>query len=504
MTKQRLITPILLAALLSGCSMAPNYERPGVSTPASWSEIEAQASQPTRIAKDWWTNFKSPELNQLMEQALVNNNDIGAAIQRIAQARAGLKSTSSSLFPQVDSTANINRDRINAPRAAGGDSNDTGYTAGLNVSYELDIFGQNASEIDSDEFELQGTEYARDALALIVMGDVAKTYFNVLNLQERLMIADQNLASARDVLRIVQARFDAGATTLLDVSQQKSDLASSEAQRALIENQLDIARSSLAVLVGVPPQELKITGKDLRGLPVPNVSPGQPSYLLERRPDIRQAESVLQAANADIGAARAAFFPSITLGVGASIGATPIGDPATTILSLGSSLLAPIFKGGLLQGNLERTEARKLELVENYRKTILVSFKEVEDALSTVKSSDSRERSLETAMNEARTAYNLSQQQYDAGAIDFQILLDARRTRLLAEDNYVQTKNERLGAAVDLFKALGGGWYDGGDITPFPEDRPVVSPAAPTAPGTPTATPAAPTPVVPPAATTQP
>lgn len=499
MTKQRVITPILLAALLSGCSMAPNYERPNVATPASWSEIEASASQPTKIAKDWWTNFRSPELNKLMEQALVNNNDIGAAIQRIAQARAALKSTSSTLYPSVDGRASVTHEDINNRARGGADSSDTGGLVGLDVSYELDLFGKNRSNIDSDEFELLGTEYARDALALVVMGDVAKTYFNVLNLQERLMIADQNLASANDVLRIVQARFDAGATTLLDVSQQKSDLASSEAQRALIENQLDIAKSSLAVLVGVPPQNLEITGKDLRGLPVPNVSPGQPSYLLERRPDIRQSEATLQAANADIGAARAAFFPSITLGVGASIGATPLGDPATTILSLGSSLLAPIFKGGLLQGNLERTEARKLELVENYRKTILVSFKEVEDALSTVKSSDARERSLETAMNEARTAYNLSQQQYDAGAIDFQILLDARRTRLLAEDTYIQTKNERLAAAVDLFKALGGGWYDGGDITPMPEAGPVISPAAPTAPGTPTVTSTTPMPVTPPA-----
>lgn len=480
MQKQRLITPILLAALLSGCSMSPDYKRPEVTTPANWSEMKSSASQPTRIAKDWWTNFKSAELNSLMEQALVNNNDIGAAMQRIEQARAGLRSTSSSLFPSVDGSASINHDDRNPGK--GKDTSDTGGSLGLNVSYELDLFGKNRSNIESSEFNLRGTEFARDALALIVMGDVAKTYFNVLNLQERLSIADQNLNSATELLRIVQARFDAGATTLLDVAQQKSDLASSEANRATVANQLDIAKSSLAVLVGVPPQNLEVTGKDLRNLPVPSVAPGQPSYLLERRPDIRQAEATLQAANADIGAARAAFFPSITLGAGASLGATPLGDPATTILSLGSSLLAPIFKGGLLQGNLQRTEARQLELVENYRKTILVSFKEVEDSLSTVKASDQRERSLETAMNEARRAYDLSQQQYDAGAIDFQILLDARRTMLSAETNYIQTKNERLASTVDLFKALGGGWYEGGEMTTLPEPQAIISPATPVAP----------------------
>ncbi len=495
MTKQRLITPILLAALLSGCSMIPNYERPAVETPASWSEVKASA--PTQIAKDWWKNFGSAELNSLMEQALVNNNDIGAAVQRIAQARATLRSTSSSLFPSVDGRASITNENINNRATGGADSNDTGGLAGVDISYELDLFGLNRAEIESDEADLLGTEFAHDALALVVMGDVAKTYFNVLNQQERLGIADQNLNSARELLRIVQARYDAGATTLLDVSQQKSDLATSEANRALIENQMKIAKSSLAVLVGIPPQSLVVTGKDLRALPVPQVAPGQPSSLLERRPDIRQSEASLLAANADIGAARAAFFPQITLGVGASIGATPLGDPATTILSLGSSLLAPIFKGGLLQGNLDRTQARKLELVENYQKTILTSFKEVEDALSTVKSSSAREASLQTAMNEARTAYNLSQQQYDAGAIDFQILLDARRTMLTAEDTYIQTKNERLAAAVDLFKALGGGWYEGSGIAPMP-DVPVVAPVAPAAPATAPAVPTtAPAPITP-------
>lgn len=504
MKKQRVITPILLAALLSGCSMSPEYKRPEITTPANWSEMQATASQPTRIAKDWWTNFKSAELNSLMEQALVNNNDIGAAMQRIEQARAGLRSTSSVLFPSVDGTASIEHEKINPGR--GSNSNDTGGSVGLNISYELDIFGKNRSAIESSEFNLRGTEYARDALALIVMGDVAKTYFNVLNLQERLLIADQNLASANDLLRIVQARFDAGATTLLDVSQQKSDLATSEANRAAIANQLDIAKSALAVLVGVPPQNLEITGRDLRDLPVPQVAPGQPSYLLERRPDIRQAEATLQSANADIGAARAAFFPTITLGAGASVGATPLGDPATTMLSLGSSLLAPIFKGGQLQGNLERTQARQLELAENYRKTILVSFKEVEDSLSTVKASDQRERSLETAMNEARRAYSLSQQQYDAGAIDFQILLDARRTMLTAENNYIQTKNERLAAAVDLFKALGGGWYEGGEITNMPEPQATISPATPAEPVvvTPTVTMTVPSQTIAPAQVTAP
>lgn len=474
MTKQRLVSTVLLAALLSGCSLIPNYERPVMDVPGQWSE--ETASEPTRVAKNWWKNFGSAELDKLMEQALASNNDIGAAIQRVEQARGTLRSTSSSLLPSVDAKGGAGYQSSRGGPA--GSSDGVGGNIGLTVGYELDLFGQNRAEVASSSAQLQASEYARDAVALIVMGDVAQTYFNVLNLEERLSIADKNLESARELLRIVQARYDAGATTLLDVSQQKSDLASSEANRALIEQQTKIAKSALAVLLGRPPQGFEVQAKDLRTLPVPIIAPGQPSTLLERRPDIRQAEANLIAANADIGAARAAFFPNITLGVDLLTSAMPFGDPSTTTFSALGNVLAPIFKGGLLQGNLDRTKARQAELVQNYYKTVLTSFKEVEDALAIVKGAGQREQSLQVAMEEAQKAFNLSQQQYDAGAIDFQILLDARRTMLTAEDSYIQTKNDRLSAAVTLFKALGGGWYENTRIV----DQPVQTPAPAVAP----------------------
>lgn len=456
MKKQRFIYPVLIAALLSGCSLIPDFDRPATTIPTGWSE--AAASSPTAIARDWWTGFNSAELNSLMAEALANNNDLNAAIQRVEQARATLRSTSSTLLPNVNASGNAGWQSIDPPNASR-ESDSTG-NAGLTVGYELDLFGLNRASVEADRNRLLGSEFSRDATALIVMADVAKWYFNVLNLEERLDIADRNLDSAREVLRVVQARFDAGATTALDVSQQKSDLASAEARRAAVELQLKTARSALAVLVGKPPQNLTVAAKDLRTLTVPDIAAGQPSELLERRPDIRGAESSLMAANADIGAARAAFFPRLNIGLDAGIAATPIGDPATTTLSILSGLVAPIFSGGRLEGNLAFTEARRAELVETYRKTILVSFKDVEDALASVKISQQRETSLETAMNEARKAYDLSKQQYDVGSIDFQTLLNAQQALLLTEDNYIQTKNERLAAAVDLYKALGGGWAD--------------------------------------------
>lgn len=473
MKKQRFITPLLFAALLSGCSLIPDYNRPQMDVPGGWRE--GDTTSPTAIAKDWWKNFNSDELNTLMSEALNNNNDLGAAISRVEQARAVVRSTSATLLPSVEGDASGGYQRTNP--AEGRNSSGTGGSVGLTVGYELDLFGMNRAEITAAESDLESFTYNKDALALVVMSDVAKGYFNVLNQQERLEIADKNLQSSRELLRIVNARFDAGATTLLDVAQQKSDLATTEASRALTEQQLKVAKSALAVLVGKPPQALEISGKDLRGIPVPTISPNQPSNLLEQRPDIRAAEADLVTANADIGAARAAFFPQVTLG--ADIGATVLsfGDPATTTASLLGSLVAPIFKGGLLEGNLDRTKARQAELVQNYRKAVLVSFKDVEDALVGVKTAESREKSLETAMVEARKAYDLSKQQYDVGSIDFQVLLDSQQTMLFAEDNYIQTKNDRLAATVDLYKALGGGWNQ--TAKPVAQnDAPMVTPVA--------------------------
>ncbi len=473
MTKQRLIYPVLFAALLSGCSLIPNYERPTMDTPTGWTE--AQPGSPTVVAKDWWKNFNSAELNTLMNDALASNNDLNAAIARVEQARANAKIAGSSLMPQIDADGTGGWTRTNP--ATGKTTSDSTGSAGLTVGYELDVFGLNRANVESADNSLLSSGFAADATALVIMADVAKGYFNVLNLQERLNIADQNLQSAKELLRIVQARFDAGATTALDVSQQKADLGSDEANRAAIEQQLAVAKSTLAVLTGKAPQSLKIEQKGLRSLPVPQIAAGQPSSLLERRPDIKSSEAALMAANADIGAARAAFFPKLNIGLDLGIAATPIGDPATTTLSLLGGLVAPIFKGGLLEGNLAFSEARKTELIENYRKTVLVSFKDVEDAMAGVKASQTRETSLENALTESRKAYDLSKQQYDVGSIDFQTLLDTRRRMLLVEDNYIQTKNERLAAAVDLYKAVGGGWAEN---TPVSSPRPEAAPAKPT------------------------
>lgn len=444
----------LIFILLCGCTLSPDYQRPSVDTPANWSVTDKNSTQ--NVAKDWWTSFGSAELNALMDDALANNNDLLAGVQRIVQARASLKTAGASLLPTVSGSGGASRSRTNPPE--GKTVSATNLQAGVDISYELDLFGANRSEVEAAGANLKGSQYDQDALALVVMGDVAQGYFTLLNLRERLAIADSNLKNAKELLRIMEARVREGSESDLELSQQSAAVSNSEAARESLVEQISNAENALAVLLGKAPQSIIVEGKNLDNLTVPAIEPGQPSELLERRPDLRSAEASLVAANADIGAARAAFFPSITLGAGQSIAATGFGDPATTALSLASSLAAPIFQGGRLQGGLDQATARQKELAETYRKTVLVSFQETEDALAAVKAAQVRENSLRNAMQQAQKAYQLSKKRYDAGSIDFQTLLDTQNSQLSAEDSFSQARLARLAAAINLFKALGGGW----------------------------------------------
>lgn len=453
MEMKKIVVAALVAVLLSGCSLTPDYSRPATNMPASWSQSGTGTAQ---MARAWWESFSDPELNRLMAVALEQNNDIRAALQRVEQSRAGLKIAGADLLPSASASADAGRSRTNP--ASGSTTTSTSLGVGAGINYELDLFGANRANLEGAEANYAGSQFDRDAVALVVMGDVASTYFNVLNARQRLTIADANLKNARDVLGIVQARYDAGTVSALDLAQQQASLAASEAARATTLQNVSIAENALAVLLGQAPQTFDVPGESLKHVTIPAIDPGQPSALLGRRPDIRKAEMDLMAANADIGVARAAYFPSITIGLDGSLATSGFGDPATTVLGLASALTAPIFQGGRIEGGVEQATARQKELVENYSKTVLVSLQEVEDSLTAEKTAAAREDLLEKAMAESRKAYNYARQQYEAGIIDFQTLLEAQNTLLSSEDSHAQARNERLQSSINLFKALGGGW----------------------------------------------
>ncbi len=437
---------------LTGCSMTPVYERPDVSTPA-WKNGEA--SENVQIAADWWKGFGSDELNALMKQALNYNNDLQASLHRIEQARAGLQIAGASLLP----SASVTTSYMNGPRQAFNitDRRNKGvpnFTGDAGISYELDLFGANRAEVDASQATLLGTQYAHDALALIVMGDVAQGYFNVVNLRKRHRIADENVKSVADLLKVVEARFQNGSVTALDVAQQEIVLSNAKAELASVEQKLSVAENALAVILGQPPQTLDVSGRSLDKVSLPPMVVVQPSDLLERRPDIRKAEADLVVANANIGVAKAAYFPSINLGTNLLLAA----DPSASALALFSSISAPIFQGGKLEGGLKRAEGRQAELVENYKKSILVSFQEAEDAFAKLKTTKKRQNALKQAMVKSREAYEISGKQYQLSAVDFQTVLNAQRMMLQAEDNHARARFETLSASIDLFKSMGGGW----------------------------------------------
>ncbi len=450
-------TALGLLLVLGACQLSPKYAEPQVALSDSWREESAAAAvSQDKIETTWWKGFNSSELDSLVASALEGNFDLRAALARIDQARASAKIAGAPLLPSVDATASTGWNRNNP--SSGRTASENNGRAGLSVGYEVDLFGRNRAGLTAAEANMRGSVYDRDALELVVKGDVAQGYFLLLNLRERMDIARTNLENSRQVLRIVEARFNAGTASALDVSRQRTSMASAEASLTALGNQERAAENALSILLGRAPEDLKLQEKSLRNITIPKIPVSQPSQVVAQRPDIRSAEESLVAANADIGAARAAFFPVLNLGLDTTVAFSPLSDPASVALALAASAAAPIFKGGQLEGGVERARARQAELVETYRKAVITSMQDVENALSSAQAAREREVSLATAMQEARKAYSLSRDLYDAGATDYQTMLDAERTLLSAEDSHASVRLELLNAAVDLYKALGGGW----------------------------------------------
>jgi len=428
----------------------PDYERPQIATPSSFEGPQGQSGA-ISVAADWWTSFNDLELQQLMGEALSKNLDIVAALARMDQAQGALRSTNSSLLPQVDASGGASRSDDSSRGVS------KGADGSLRISYALDLWGLYRAQSEASAADLRASTFDHEATVLLVQSSVATTYFAILNLNDRLAIANESLAAARETLKLVQARYDYGAISALDLAQQKTAVANIEAGIPSLEDQLNANRHALAILLGRPPEGFTIATKPTSALTLPVIAAGQPSELLERRPDIRRVEAQLQAANADIGAARAAFFPNLSLSASKSVDWLA-GVGTSNGSSIAASLLAPIFSGGQLEGNLQVSKARKAELAASYQKTVLTAFGEVEDALSSADANARRDASLAVAATEARRAYDLSQASYKAGASDFTSVLDAQRSWLSARDSQAQARLAQYNAAVNLFIALGGGW----------------------------------------------
>ncbi|MDR4307806.1 efflux transporter outer membrane subunit [Chelatococcus sambhunathii] len=442
---------------LSGC--ADKWDRPalGVDTPGRWKDVAApKAAWP---APDWWRGFGSAELTSLILEAERANQDIGAAKARIEQADAQVRINGATLIPVVDGTAQA----TGAPNART-DKLQGSYQLGLNASYELDFWGKNRASVRSAQASAVAARFDEEVVALSVQTNIANTYFALLSSQERLAIARGNVKSAQTILDAIQARVEVGTASALDRAQQRAILDQQRAALPPIEQEIRTNETAIALLVGRPPIRVDIKGGRLTSLKVPKISPGLPSALLVRRPDVRQAEATLAASDADITAARAEFLPSIDL-------TAQGGFESTALRSLiSSSAFAYQIAGGLTQpildqslpGNLDLAKGQYRENLFAYRKAAVQSFVDVENALIGVRKTAEQVRLQEAAVKSAREAYDIAQAQLKEGAVDIVTVLNTQQTLFDAQDSLVAARLARFQALVSMFEALGGGWAAGG------------------------------------------
>lgn len=457
-----------LCLLLGACAATPPAIDSGIAPPAAWQFAERDAAQATN--QRWWTQFGSAQLNRLVDQARRDSFDVAAAMARVRQAQASAVIAGAPLLPEVKFNLDTSRQRL--LRGNGGPDLDASqsdkvvdnFGANLTASYEVDFWGGRAAARDSALYSLKASEFDQATVELTLLGNVADRYAQTLAARQRQQIAELNLANARNVLDLVQTRYDAGSATALELAQQKSLVASQQRQLPLIQQLAEESHITLAALLGQPVQTLDLGDEPFQALTWPTIGAGMPSQLLSRRPDIAKAEAELAAAQADVTVARAAMLPAVTLG--ATLGSDAY--KAMEILrspyyTLTAGLVGPIFNNGRLSAERDKARARQDELLQTYRGAIINGFADVEKALSSINRLDQQRQWQAEELQQAQSAFRIAESRYQAGAEDLLTVLETQRTLYAAQDMNVQLRLSRLQASIALYKALGGGW---GNETP--------------------------------------
>ena len=482
-----LISSALLAALLvlAGCSVAPTYERPPVTTSVAYKEAantdnataDWKTAQPSEAAARgaWWKIFNDDGLNTLEDQALAANQNLKAASARLSQSRALRQDARSGLFPQIDTGFGPTRQRVSPASQGLADNANTSPTtlwrAQVNVSYEADLFGRVASTVDAATADAQSSEALFLSVRLALQADVAQQYFLLRELDADQALYRSTVELRQESLKLVQHRFDAGDIDEVDLVRAKSELASAQADSYGIARQRANAEHALAILLGKTPAEFNFVPQPLTRLSI-TVPAGLPSDLLERRPDIAAAERTMAAANARVGVAKAAYFPQLDLTGSLGYESAKLGDlfnwsTRTFLLGplVGTALTLPIFDGGRREAGINRARAVYEEDVANYRQSVLKAFGEVEDNLASLRILSDQTHAQDEAVAASARAAKLSHVQYREGSVSYINVIDADRTVLQQQHGSVQLDGERARATVNLIRALGGGWHGVGTTT---------------------------------------
>jgi len=448
---------------LSGCMLESVKPDLALDTPAKYKAAHGAAD--AAVPKlDWWRGFHSRELLTLIEQAQEHNFDIAIAIAQIKQADAQVKIDGAPLFPllTLNGSATVSQGRASGGSSGGGSSGTTHvYSTSLSASYVLDFWGKNQSTLVADEESATASRYNREVVALTTISTVATTYFTILGSQDRLKILHKDLDDSNRILDLIMQQFKAGTVSQVNVSQQEALVATLKAQIPPIEQTLEQNMAALAVLIGRAPERTVAHGGSMMTTIIPRVTPGLPSELLNQRPDLRQAEALLAAANYNVNAARAAFFPSIQLTAQSgfqSAALRTLFGPGAWFYTAAAAFTQPVFDGFLLEGQLDKELALREQALQTYRKDVLSAFSDVEKALIALEQTTLQEKAQREAVLASQMAFYLSEQQLREGTVNLVTLLQTEQTLFTAEDQLTQVQLSRLLAAVGLFQALGGGW----------------------------------------------
>ena len=457
------IISLTVSLLLTACAIGPDYQRPPVDVPEQWSIKTSDASEVQRVADKWWENFSDPVLNRMVEEALVNNQDINIAIAQLDDAAAQARLARTALLPQLNGAAGGQRGRSSSETSSG--NLGEVYTAQAALSWEIDLWGKLRRSNEAARAQYLGSAYNRDATRLLIAAQVAQTYFQMRALDASLEVTRNTQTTREESLSTQEKRFKYGMVSMLEVSQAQSELATAKINAASQALSLKTTENALSVLLGRSPRaflEAHERGQTLSQMThVTQIPAGIPSDVLTRRPDVASAEQALVAANARIGVARAAYFPSISLT--GHLGSQSLSlsnlftGPAATWSFVGN-LAAPIFNFGATQANVNSANAKQRQALAQYEKSIQNAFKETLDGFASVESTRQQEAAALEQVRATNEALRLANLRYDNGYSSNLEQLDAQRSAYQTQLSLISIRLARLNASVDLYKALGGGW----------------------------------------------
>jgi outer membrane protein, multidrug efflux system len=466
---------ILSAALLAasaGCAVGPDYHQPSASAPALWSETLAggEAAAPDTVTA-WWRTFNDPELDSLIERAVRSNPDLRIAQARVLEARAEYGIASAALAPSANATGADGRQQAShhqpvlgsVPLPPSTPFDNEFYQAGVDASWEIDVFGGRRREVESARAEVGASESDRRATLMVLLGEVARSYTDARGSQSRLAIAAENIEAQAQGVAIARDRFAHGLSTDLDVEESSTLLAQTQAEVPALEAALQASVHRLGVLLGQEPGALMAELSAPAPIPsAPEVVPvGLPSELLLRRPDVLRAERRLAAATANIGVATSDLFPKFYLTGAAGYQSVSAGDwfsSSSSFWSIGPSVQWKLFDAGRVRANIRVQDARQEEALAAYERTVLGAFEEVENGLVSYAKEQVRRQSLEEALASSRKSLELATRLYAGGLTDFLRVLDAERSLYEAQDRLAQSDKAVSGNLIALYESLGGGW----------------------------------------------